>query len=200
MTNYAPDVQAEINKQLVEAQVAELTRGGVEFKGDIVADNALLSEGNLVGAMQQSSDPGSRDKVTIYSTDTGLPSRVLVNMLGKKLSMRNADGSPVWSQSPVKDYFVGDMKCLLHKDHPRRSEWDGIGLSGAVCDKSNIPSVFQVRQHMLSRHKQEWEVMEEERFRVEREEERAFRKMQMEQWQAQQSRRGRPAKDDGLEL
>ena len=198
--SYAPDVQAEIDKQLVEAQVTELrqSQGGISFP-DKLGDSALEG-GDAAGSMVQASDPASRDKVTIYSTESGLPSSVLVNMLAKKLTQKLPDGRKAWSITPTKEYFVGSMKCLLHLEHPRRGEWDAIGLGGKECPKANIPSDFELRQHMLHRHRQEWAVMEEAKAAAEREEERAFRRMQMEAWQAMQPRRGRPPKDDGLEL
>lgn len=195
--NYAPDIQAEIDKQLVEAKVAALQQGGIQFPEAGLADAALESGGDVRGSMQMASDPGSRDKVTIYSTETGLPSQVLVNMLGKKLTQKLPDGRPVWSIQPTKEYFVGKLKCLLHPEHPDREKWDSIGLAGKECPKSNITSDFEVRQHMQHRHRQEWQVMEEARQNAEREEERAFRRMQMEQWQAMNTpRRGRPPKEE----
>ena len=186
-SSYAPDVQAEIDRQVVQAEIANLTTGGVQFAGEMLADNTLLSDGNLLGSMQMSSDPGSRDYVTLYSTETGQPSRVLVNMLSKKLAMRSG-GQPVWSTKPTKDYFVGTLKCLLHEDSPRRAEFDAIGLVGKTCTKDNIPSAFEVRQHMLHRHRQEWQVIEEAREAAEREEERAFRRALMAQSAPQEQR------------
>jgi len=194
MTSYAPEVQAEIDRQLVEAKVEQIRSGGLDFGKDVVADGALESGNNLVGSMQMASDPASRDKVTLYSTVDGLPSRVLVNMLGRKLAQKRPDGQPAWSQTPTIQFKYGEMKCLLHADHPRRQEWDGIGLVGKTCTKANIPSAFEVRQHMLHTHQQEWQVMEEARLAAEREEEREFRKALM---AAQAPRRGRPPKDEG---
>ena len=199
---YAPEVQAEIDKQIAEAQVAEIKAGGLAWGEGKLADAALLSEGNVLGSMQMTSDPGSRDKVTLYNTETGQPSRVLVNMLGKKLAQKLPDGTKAWSPTPTKDYSMGSTKCLLHAEHPRRAEFDEIGLSGKTCAKSNIPSEFEVRQHMLHRHKQEWQVMEEARVHAEKQEERDFRRMQMAQWESmnQAPRRGRPPKsEDGSE-
>jgi hypothetical protein len=195
---YAPEVQAEIDKQLIEAQVAEVKAGGLAWGEGKVADAALLSEGNVLGSMQMTSDPGSRDKVTLYSTETGMPSRVLVNMLGKKLQAKLPDGRKAWSPTPTKDYSMGSTKCLLHAEHPRRAEFDEIGLAGKTCLKSNIPSEFEVRQHMLHRHKQEWQVMEEARERAEKQEERDFRRMQMAQWESMNAPKSR-RKPDGTE-
>lgn len=200
VSNYAPDVQAEINKARAEARAAQVMDGGnIQFPDTApIADNALLSEGDVSGSMTQSSDPGSRDKVTLYSTETGLPSQVLVNMLAKKLQQK-VNGKPAWSETPTKPYFMGSTKCLLHVDHPRRPEWDSIGLAGTTCPKSNIASDFALRQHMLHRHQVEWQVIEEARERAEKDEERAFRRMQMEQWERmnQAPRRGRPPKEAG---
>jgi hypothetical protein len=194
MNSYAPDVQAEIDRQLIEAEVASIKSGGLDFGKDVVADGALEGGGaNLIGSMQMTSDPGSRDRVTLYSTIDGLPSHVLVNMLGRKLEQKLPDGRPAWSRTQTVPYKPGEMKCLLHAEHPRRAELDGIGLAGKTCTKSNIRSVFEVRQHMLHRHQQEWAVMEEARQAAEREEERQFRMAMIAQVQP---RRGRPPKED----
>jgi hypothetical protein len=198
VASYPPDVQAEIDRARARARASEITGGNVQFPDTApVADNALLTEGNLLGAMTQSSDPGSRDKITLYSTETGLPSQVLVNMLEKKLVQKLPNGKPAWSETPTKDY----SKCLLHEEHQRRSEWDSIGLAGTTCRKSNITSEFELRQHMLHRHRVEWQVIEEARAQAEKDEERAFRRMQMEQWQKMNEapRRGRPPKEESEE-
>lgn len=193
-SSYAPDVEAQIQQQLVEAEVERIKSGGLDFGKDVVADGALESGTNLIGSMQMASDPGSRDKVTLYSTIDGLPSQVLVNMLGKKLAQKLPNGQPAWSRTPTVTYKQGEMKCLLHAEHPRRKEFDEIGLAGKTCTKSNIASAFEVRQHMLHRHHQEWQVMEEARAEREREEEREFRRALM---AAQAPRRGRPPKEEG---
>lgn len=196
MTSYAPEVQAEIEKQIIEAEVEKIKSGGLDFGKGVVADGALESGSNLVGSMQMASDPASRDKVTLYSTIDGLPSQVLVNMLGRKLTQKLPDGRPAWSRTQTMPYKPGEMKCLLHAEHPRRSELDSIGLLGKTCTKSNITSVFEVRQHMLHRHTQEWNVMEEARQAAEREEERQFRLAMIAQVAP---RRGRPPKDEEAE-
>ena len=198
MVGYAPDVQAEIDKQIIAAKVAEMQGGGIEFPEAPVADGALDGGSDTRGSMAMASDPGSRDKITIYSTETGLPSRVLVNMLAKKLTQKNADGRPVWSTSPTKEYYVGEYRCYLHPEHPMRAELDRIGLIDKTCSKKTIASEFEVRQHMLHRHQQEWRVIEEARAAAEREEDRAFRRMQMAQMERlnEPARRGRkPAED-----
>lgn len=196
MPTYAPDVQAEIDSQRMQAQVASMGGGRtLQFPGEApMADGALLSETDAIGSMQMTSDPGSRDKITLYSTIDGMPSDVLVNMLAKKLQQKLPDGRPAWSEKPTMPYKTGKMLCLLHADSPRREELDGIGLAGKTCTKSNIQSAFEVRQHMLHRHHQEWQVMEEARAEREREEEREFRRALM---AAQTPRRGRPPKKEG---
>ena len=198
VVGYAPDVQAEIDKQLIAAKVAEMQSGGIQFPEPPLADGALDGGSDTRGSMAMASDPGSRDKITIYSTETGHPSRVLVNMLAKKLTQKLTDGRPVWSIAPTKEYFVGENKCYLHPDHPMRAELDRIGLVDKTCPKKNIPSEFEVRQHMIHRHKQEMSVIEEARAAAEREEERAFRRMQMAQMERlnEPTRRGRKPMDE----
>jgi hypothetical protein len=193
-SSYAPDVEAQIQQQIVEAEVERIKSGGLDFGKDVVADGALESGTSLVGSMQMASDPGSRDKVTLYSTIDGLPSQVLVNMLGKKLAQKLPNGNLAWSRTQTVPYKQGEWKCLLHTENPRRKEFDEIGLAGKTCTKSNIASAFEVRQHMLHRHHQEWQVMEEARAEREREEDREFRRALM---AAQAPRRGRPPKEEG---
>lgn len=207
VTQYAPDVQAEIDKQLREAKVAAMQGPGIEFSDNApIADAALDNDANIVGSMRQESDPSSRDKVTIYSVETGMPSQVLVYMLAKKLSPDKHTGKVMWSMTPTGNYVQGSMLCLLHPDQPRRAQLDEIGLQGKVCTKSNIPSAFEVRQHMTHKHQAEWAVMEEARLEAERQEERDFRRMQMAQWESMNApvKRGRASKaapeDDPLDL
>lgn len=202
VANYEPDVQEEINKALVAAEIAKVQTRGVTMPTDApIADDVLLADGNVIQSMTQTSDPSSRGTVRIYNVETGLPSQVLPYMLAKKLSPNKITGKVEWSMTPTKPYFVGTTKCLLHEEHPRRKEWDSIGLAGTTCRKSNITSEFELRQHMLHRHRVEWSVMEEAREREEKDEERAFRRMQMEQWERmnQAPRRGRPPKDEEAE-
>lgn len=196
MVSYTPDVQAEIDAQLRKAEVDRITSegGSLVFPAAPIADDALLNDTNPIGSMRMASDPGSRDRITLYSTETGMPSTILVNMLANKLGQKLPNGQPAWSRTQEVQYQVGTMLCLLHADHPRRAEFDAIGLSGKTCPKSNIPSAFEVRQHMTHTHRQEWAVIEEAREQAEREEEREFRRALIAQ---SAPRRGRPPKEDG---
>jgi len=100
--------------------------------------------------------------VYIWDNVTGERSVTNRNMLPTQLKKKRPDGSRVFV---VKDPGIsvkrGFMKCLLHSKGPNRKEWDKLGL--AVCDKENLPSGYQILQHMKHRHKEEWALIEKER-------------------------------------
>lgn len=120
----------------------------------------------------------------IYDTKTGERSLTNRNMLKAQLEKKRDDGSRVFSLRAPKDAkgktikpIRGKIKCILHADDPSRAEFDAMGF--ASCPKDTIPSPFQLRRHMMTRHKVEWATIEEERQRKEKEEERQFQRSVM---------------------
>lgn len=155
----------------------------------------------------------------IYDTRTGERSRTNANMLPTQLSKQRPDGSQVFTlRDPGITPKRGTLKCLLHPEGPNRATYDQWGLG--VCRKASLPSRQDVKTHMQNRHKREWATIEEERLRIEREEERELRLAAIAQnkaatealYRSAQSyaesdgaseeidtprRRGRPSKDQG---
>jgi hypothetical protein len=111
--------------------------------------------------------------VYIYDTQTYERSVCHRNNLRNALRKRRADGSLVFTTiKPKKLPQRGVLKCMLHPDK-RKPAYDTWGFP--VCMKANLTSPFQVRRHMQKRHKQEWEAIQEEVRREEREKERQLR-------------------------
>lgn len=111
----------------------------------------------------------------IYDTRTGERSLTNVNMLPKQLQKRREDGSPVFTvEKPRVEPPRGTNLCLLHVDHPERARFDVMGLP--TCRKGNLMGGYHVKRHMEKRHRQEWLMLEEERLRQEKEDERGFQR------------------------
>ena len=125
--------------------------------------------------------------VYIYDTRTGDRSitnrNMLVNQLKKTRQRADAypgypEGSFVFSTvKPKIERIQVTFTCLLHADRPERAHYDTMGL--AVCRKANLPTQFQVLQHMQHRHRVEWATIELERTQREKVEEREFQRSLM---------------------
>ena len=113
--------------------------------------------------------------VYVYDTADGERSVVNRNMLEAQLSKLRPDGTRFFTTvKPAFEPVRGTLKCLLHKDDPDRGQYDIWGF--ATCNKSNLVSEFQVNRHVQVRHRMEWQTIEAERERAEREEERNFQR------------------------
>lgn len=115
----------------------------------------------------------SAGQAWIYDTRTFERSLCRKNNLRHLLKLKREDGSSVFTTvKPNKLPKRGVLKCMLHPDE-RADIYDTWGFP--VCRKSNLTSPFQVRRHMKSRHKQEYEAIKEEEARIEKEKERQLR-------------------------
>lgn len=115
----------------------------------------------------------SAGQAYIYDTRTFERSLCRKNNLRHLLKLKREDGSSVFTTvKPNKLPKRGVLKCMLHPDE-RADIYDTWGF--AVCRKSNLTSPFQVRRHMQSRHKQEYEAIKEEETRMEKQKERELR-------------------------
>ena len=119
----------------------------------------------------------------IYDTKTGEQSITNKNMLSTQLGKLRPDGTRYFTTArpPFLTVKRGHLKCLLHPDDPNRAHYDEMGLP--VCGqidgkpaKSNLTSIFEVRNHMMKKHKREWQIIETERIDTEKTEERDFQR------------------------
>lgn len=114
----------------------------------------------------------------IYHAKTGIPSLVNNNWLTKKLGHVDKDGNYIWSATQTVIPKKGTHKCMLHPDQASREEFTELGFN--TCLKSNLTSLFQVRRHMMKRHKDEWAAIEQMRTDAEKAEDRAVQRTMME--------------------
>jgi len=163
--------QALIEEMVKEAEKVgepgEVTKGGVIHAGsDDVPSPMIMSELKSAG------------HTYIYNTRTGDQSIVNLNMLRRKLQLKRADNSPVFTTVKPKVLpKLGEYKCLLHPNDPNRKHYDELGL--AVCPKAHLNSPYQVRRHMMKKHRMEWDAIEQERIDREKKEDREFQKQLM---------------------
>lgn len=109
----------------------------------------------------------------IYDTRSGERSLTNNNMLPQQLGKRRPDGSRVFTTiRPAIIPARGTMICLLHPKNPNREYYSRLGFQ--TCPKENLTSEFQVIRHMQTRHRIEWQTIETDRTRKEKQEEREF--------------------------
>ncbi len=115
----------------------------------------------------------SAGQAYVYDTKTREQSVCRKNNLRHLLTLKRPDGSPIFTTvKPKTPPKRGVLKCMLHPD-VRTEMYDAWGFP--VCMKSNLTSPFQVRRHMMKRHKQEYEAIKEEEARIEKDKERQLR-------------------------
>src|SRR3990167_853312 len=189
-------LKAQIDRANTEAKFkANMNREPLDFKTAAHQEEVPFAPEyvNSEGGMQM---VGDGRFVIVYSTETGVASRARVEQI---VSMLQPDGKGIvhFTTDPSKKYkYVEDeitgvphlvpkvqFKCLLHPEHEMREWLDSIGLAGVECGqngannpKSNLPSEFAVRQHMMSRHPQSWALIQQMDESRKRDEDRELQK------------------------
>lgn len=164
------------NKVLIEKMVQEAEKVGEP--GELQKGSVVHGGDGDVPSPMVMSELKSAGHTYIYNTRTGDRSVVNLNMLRRKLQLKRADSRPVYTTvKPEVTPTLGEYKCRLHKDDPDRKHFDSLGL--AVCPKATLNSPYQVRRHMMKKHKMEWDAIEQERTDKEKKEDREFQKTLM---------------------
>ena len=101
---------------------------------------------------------------------------VLYYMLPSKLRLRRPDGSFRFTTvDPGKLPARGSIKCMLHPEAENREHYNELGFR--VCLKSNITNDYQLQQHMIKKHPQEWAAIKAEKEAKEKAEDRALQRL-----------------------
>ena len=127
--------------------------------------------------------------VRVYVTTTGEPRDVPKWTLDGRNSIlrrRNNEGGREFSlRKPAGvTWEPGNVMCLLHPNHPRRAEFDAMGLRGKTCGAltgkhaGNLASEFSLDIHMAHRHQAEWSTIQRAEARIREEEYREFQRVQ----------------------
>lgn len=164
----------------IEAAVDQMQLGGtqqaIQYSEDVKAvmgDGAHLILESTAGL------------IPIYSRDTGDVSMALTDRLKALLKKRfppehHMAGQLVFSLSPTVEPFRGQIKCLLHPDHPDRAYLDSVGLRGKYCPANHIASEFDLESHMQHKHHREWATIQRQREREREDEGRQLLRQQTE--------------------
>lgn len=161
------------NEVLIQEMLRDAEKA--EVSGDLEANPVIHKGDNTLEAPMTVKEISSAGYVWIYDTRSFERLPVLYYMLPQKLRQRRPDGSFRFTTSQPKEQpYRGSIKCLLHPDSPDRKEYDAKGYR--VCLKANITNLYQLDQHMLKKHKQEWVAIKEERARAERDEDRKLQR------------------------
>ena len=162
------DILSAMQLGVGKAPEAGETKVGQDVSGDIGEGDTKINIPAVVSSIV------SAGYSYLYNTRTGDKSRFNNNMLPRVVRQRWNDeplkGQLVWSARPVTSpphpIKVGTFKCMLHKDAPNRELYDQMGF--AICPKDNLASPYQVRRHMMKKHKDEWAAIEDMRKEAEK--------------------------------
>lgn len=147
---------------------SELTKNPVIHRGD----------GDLAAPMTVN-HISSAGYVYVWETDTHEKVPILYYMLAQKLRQRRPDGSFRFTTvDPGENPRRGKIKCLLHPEGADREHYDELGFR--TCPKANITNNYQLQQHMVKRHPQEWAAIKAERDEAQREEDRQLQRLLLE--------------------
>ena len=106
----------------------------------------------------------SAGKVIVWDIRTGIPSPVNRNLLQQQLAKKDPEtGLRVFTtrRSEVPNIDHGTLLCMLHENHPDREYHKTLGLG--TCNKSNLRTQLDVRNHTQRRHSQEWAAITEDK-------------------------------------
>ena len=189
MTTQTPEADTlQILKQLAEEGVTpgeELKRVVEDVGGEIIERGSGTPGTDDETPPMVSTKTEGGGYTTVYHTETGLDSKVTKNMLPAQLRVKLPSGklaftiyAPFTPGGPTTRPVEGTIKCYMHKDSEMRSICDEFGF--VLCPKDNISSAFDLRQHMVKRHTQEWRAFEERRTQKNETEDRGIQRRNVE--------------------
>lgn len=161
------------NENLIQEMLREAQPAKVE--GDL-SKNPIIHRGSEeLPVPMVVKEIKSSGYVWIYDTRTGERIPCIYYMVAQKMRERRQDGSYRFTtKDPGFRPKKGSVICMLHPDHPNRAHYDDLGFR--VCKKSNLINEFQMKQHMLRKHPQEWKAIQDEEKEQEKREDRALQR------------------------
>ncbi len=126
-------------------------------------ENLLNQDKDLRGRERTMEAINDEDFDTLWSMLDGMEITIPHFMTARTLRKRLPDGRRAFTGNKrnAPQWKAGNVLCWLHADHPRRSEWDSMGLAGHYCDAAHLASPWSARIHMQHRHKNSWENIQE---------------------------------------
>jgi len=112
-------------------------------------------------------DIASAGYVRMWDTKTGRESYTNRNMIETQAKKRDKNGNPKWTfRDPGIRPPSGTLPCMLNEAHPRRHEFDALGLP--TCPKATLFDEYQVILHMRHKHRAEMSMIEDRDAQAER--------------------------------
>ena len=161
-----------------EALIAEMLRNAekIELPSELKTNPVIHKGDAVLEAPMVVKEISSAGYVWVWDSRTFEKMPILYYMLPSRLRERRPDGSFRFTTvDPGKEPQRGTIKCRLHSDSPDRAHYNELGFR--VCKKDNITNPYQLRQHMLKKHPQEWAAIDEEQKSKEKEEDRALQRL-----------------------
>ena len=161
--------------------IEQMVKEATEPSQSGIKPGAIITDEDGDGIPRVVSSVESAGYVTLYRNDNGAIALVNRNMLPQTLkkkfgSNHELAGRLVFSPTPlVKPAPPGSIVCLLHKDSPRRAEFNLVGLPS--CMKSGFVTQWQMEGHMKTKHKQEYKNVTEQDERQDADEARQLTKL-----------------------
>lgn len=122
--------------------------------------------------------------IVVYSMADGEPIPMSPAIARMAMNKRYKSGGFLFTTDPnlAPEYKLGNVKCFLHPESNERA----AGLLGAAgiahfsCMSAHHPSKYAMQEIAKSKHKKQWEALQEYIREQERDEERAERRQQLE--------------------
>ena len=165
-------------EQQNEALIQEMLRDAkkTEIPSELRTNPVIHKGDETLQAPMTVKEISSAGYVWVWDSRTFEKIPILYYMLPSKLRQRRPDGSFRFTTTDPKEKPIrGTIKCMLHKEGESRKHYDELGFRG--CLKENIPNQYQLKQHMLKKHPQEWAAIEAERIDKEKAEDRALQRL-----------------------
>lgn len=167
------DILEKGNEALIEEMLRSATPA--ELPGDLSKNPVVFKGDESLPAPMVGKVISSAGYVYVWDTRTYEKIPILYYMLPAKMRQRRKDGSFRFTTTdPKQNPRRGTIKCMLHEKSENREHYDELGFR--VCPKDNITNKFQLQQHMVKKHPQEWAAIKSEKEEREKAEDRELQR------------------------
>ena len=173
-----PKDTLETTEKQNEALIAEMLRDAkvVEIPSQLTREPVIHRGDAELAAPMTVKEISSAGYVWVWDSRSFEKIPILYYMLPSKLRQRRPDGSYRFTTTdPGKQPARGTIKCMLHPDGENRKHYDELGFR--VCPKDNMTNNYQMQQHMIKKHPQEWKAIKEEKETKEKDEDRQLQRL-----------------------
>ena len=161
-----------------ELIIQEMLRNtkGVELPSELTINPILHKGDEVLPAPMTVKEISSAGYVWVWDSRSFEKIPIIYYMLPSKLRQRRPDGSFRFTTiDPGQLPNRGAIKCMLHEKGEDRKHFDELGFR--VCPKEGINNQYQLQQHMIKKHPQEWKAIKLEQEAKEKEEDRNLQRL-----------------------